>query len=62
MVISTFDIIIVPPGLKDLLAARRAAALNSCAALISMEIIKRLRSKMPDEHMVTIGRITTGVI
>jgi solute:Na+ symporter, SSS family len=61
---------LVPPGLKGLLAACMAAALmscmaaalNSCATLISMDIVKRLRPAMPDERMVTIGRITTGVI
>ena len=39
-----------------------AAALNSCATLISMDIVKRLRPATPDERVVTIGRITTGVI
>jgi SSS family solute:Na+ symporter len=61
---------LVPVGLKGLLAACMAAALmscmaaalNSCATLISMDIVKRLRPQMPDERMVTIGRITTGVI
>jgi len=61
---------LVPPGLKGLLAACMAAALmscmaaalNSCATLISMDIVKRLRPAMRDERMVTIGRITTGVI
>ena len=62
--------LVKPAGLKGLLAACMAAALmscmaaalNSCATLISMDIVKRLRPKMPDERMVTIGRITTGVI
>ena len=61
---------LVPVGLKGLLAACMAAALmscmaaalNSCATLISMDIVKRLRPEMADERMVTIGRITTGVI
>lgn len=61
---------LVPVGLKGLLAACMAAALmscmaaalNSCATLISMDILKRLRPEMPDARMVTIGRITTGVI
>ena len=39
-----------------------AAALNSCATLISMDIVKRLRPEMPDQRMVTLGRITTGGI
>jgi SSS family solute:Na+ symporter len=57
-------------GLKGLLAAGMAAALmstiaaglNSCATLISMDIVKRSRPNMPDARVVTIGRITTGVI
>lgn len=61
---------LVPVGLKGLLAACMAAALmscmaaalNSCATLISMDIVKRLRPEMPDQRVVTIGRITTGVI
>ena len=61
---------LIPPGLRGLLAACMAAALmscmaaalNSCATLISMDIVKRLRPATPDERVVTIGRITTGVI
>ncbi len=61
---------LVPPGLKGLLAACMAAALmscmaaalNSCATLISMDIVKRYRPAMPDARIVTIGRISTGVI
>jgi SSS family solute:Na+ symporter len=61
---------LVPVGLKGLLAAGMAAALmstiaaglNSCATLISMDIIKRSRPDMPDARVVTIGRITTGII
>ncbi len=61
---------LVPVGLKGLLAAGMAAALmstiaaglNSCATLISMDIVKRSRPNMPDARVVTIGRITTGVI
>jgi SSS family solute:Na+ symporter len=61
---------LVPVGLKGLLAACMAAALmscmaaalNSCATLISMDIVKRMRPDMTDERMVTIGRISTGVI
>ena len=39
-----------------------AAALNSCATLISLDIIKRLHSETPDKRVVAIGRIATGVI
>jgi solute:Na+ symporter, SSS family len=61
---------LVPDGLKGLLAASMAAALmscmaaalNSCATLISMDIVKRWRPQMADTRVVTIGRITTGII
>ena len=61
---------LVPMGLKGLLAAGMAAALmscmaaalNSCATLISMDIVKRIKPDMPDTRMVTIGRVSTGVI
>ncbi len=39
-----------------------AAALNSCATLISMDIVKRSRPDTPDARVVMIGRITTGLI
>jgi SSS family solute:Na+ symporter len=39
-----------------------AAALNSCATLISLDIVKRLRPATPDTRVVMIGRIMTGVI
>ena len=62
--------LLVPSGLKGLLAAGMvaalmscmAAALNSCATLISVDIVQRLRPNMADTRVVTIGRITTGVI
>jgi solute:Na+ symporter, SSS family len=62
--------ILVPTGLKGLVAAGMvaalmscmAAALNSCATLISVDIVQRLRPNMADTRVVTIGRITTGVI
>jgi len=61
---------LVPVGLKGLLAACMAAALmscmaaalNSCATLISMDIVKRLKPATPDTRVVTIGRVTTGII
>jgi SSS family solute:Na+ symporter len=61
---------LIPVGLKGLLAASMAAALmscmaaalNSCATLISMDVVKRWRPSMADTRVVTIGRITTGVI
>jgi SSS family solute:Na+ symporter len=39
-----------------------AAALNSCATLVSLDIVKRLRPATPDTRVVMIGRFTTGVI
>ena len=61
---------LIPVGLKGLLAAGMAAALmscmaaalNSCATLISMDIVKRYRPAMADTRVVTIGRVTTGVV
>jgi solute:Na+ symporter, SSS family len=61
---------LVPVGLKGLLAACMAAALmscmaaalNSCATIISLDLVKRHRPEWPDERIVTIGRIATGVI
>ena len=61
---------LVPTGLKGLLAAGMAAALmscmaaalNSCATLISLDIVKRLHPDTPDRRVVTIGRISTGII
>lgn len=60
----------VPVGLKGLLAAGMAAALmstiaaalNSCATVISMDIVKRLHPDTSDKRVVTVGRIATGVI
>ena len=61
---------LVPVGLKGLVAAGMvaalmscmAAALNSCATLISVDIVKRMVPRMPDTRVVTIGRVTTGII
>ena len=61
---------LIPTGLKGLLAAGMAAALmscmaaalNSCATLISFDIVKRLRPETSDKKMVSIGRLSTGVI
>ncbi len=61
---------LIPVGLKGLLAASMAAALmscmaaalNSCATLISLDIVKRVRPETPDKSIVTIGRVSTGVI
>ncbi|MGO9112909.1 MAG: sodium:solute symporter family transporter [Thermoguttaceae bacterium] len=61
---------LVPVGLKGLVAAGMvaalmscmAAALNSCATLISVDVVKRLRPRMADTRVVTVGRVTTGII
>jgi solute:Na+ symporter, SSS family len=61
---------LIPVGLKGLLAAGMAAALmscmaaalNSCATLISLDIVKRIRPTTSDKQMVSIGRISTGLI
>lgn len=61
---------LIPVGLKGLLAASMAAALmscmaaalNSCATLISLDIVKRINPETSDKRMVSIGRISTGVI
>ncbi len=61
---------LIPVGLKGLLATSMAAALmscmaaalNSCATLISLDIVKRVRPNTPDDKVVHIGRIATGVI
>jgi len=39
-----------------------AAALNSCATLISLDIVKRVRPDTSDRRTVVIGRVATGVI
>ena len=39
-----------------------AAALNSCATIISMDMMKRLRPDATDKSVVRVGRIATGVI
>ena len=62
--------LLVRPGIKGLLAAGLlaalmstiAAALNSCATLISVDVIKRMKPDIRDETQVTIGRISAGVV
>lgn len=62
--------LLVPVGLKGLLAAGMlaalmstiAAALNSCATLISVDIVKRIKPDLGDAQEVKIGRISAGVI
>ena len=61
---------LVPEGVKGLLAAGLlaalmstiAAALNSCATLISVDVIKRLKPSTTDAQQVSIGRISAGIV
>ncbi|MHC4620685.1 MAG: sodium:solute symporter family transporter, partial [Planctomycetota bacterium] len=62
--------LLVPEGVRGLLAAGLlaalmstiAAALNSCATLISVDIVKRIRPETSDAKQVLIGRISTAVV
>lgn len=62
--------LLIPTGLKGLIAAGLlaalmstiASALNSCATLISVDILKRLQPDAPDEKLVRVGKISAGVI
>jgi solute:Na+ symporter, SSS family len=62
--------LLVPQGLKGLLAAGLlaalmstiAAALNSCATLISVDIVKRINPSLSDAQEVRVGRISAAVV
>ena len=62
--------VLVPPGLKGLMAAGMlaalmstiASALNSCATVISLDIVKQVRPKTDEAQQVFIGRVSTGVV
>lgn len=62
--------LLVPTGLKGLLAAGLlaalmstiASALNSCATIISVDIVKRLNPSVSDRKQVGVGRISAGVV
>jgi len=62
--------LLVPGGLKGLLAAGLlaalmstiAAALNSCATLISVDIVKRINPGLSDRQEVKIGRISAAAV
>jgi len=62
--------LLVPKYVKGLLAAGLlaalmstiAAALNSCATLISVDVIKRIRPDIKDATQVTVGRISAAVV
>jgi uncharacterized sodium:solute symporter family permease YidK len=61
---------LVPRGVRGLLAAGLlaalmstiAAALNSCATLISVDVIKRMKPDIKDSMQVTIGRVSAAVV
>ena len=61
---------LVPRGIRGLLAAGLlaalmstiAAALNSCATLISVDVVKRMKPEIKDETQVTIGRVSAAVV
>ena len=62
--------LLIPPYLKGILTAGLlaalmstiAAALNSCATLISVDIVKRIHPNLGDAQEVKVGRISAGVI
>ncbi len=62
--------LLIPTGLKGLIAAGLlaalmstiASALNSCSTLISFDILKRMRPDSSDASLVRVGRISAGVI
>jgi SSS family solute:Na+ symporter len=62
--------VLVPQGLKGLMAAGMlaalmstiASALNSCATVISLDIVKQVRPKTDEAQQVFIGRVSTGVV
>jgi len=63
-------VLLIPPGIKGLLAAGMAAALmscmaaalNSCATLVSLDIVGRLRPDTSQARLVLIGRFATAAI
>ncbi len=62
--------LVVPKGLVGLIAAGLLAALmstiasdlNSCATIISFDILKRMKPEAPDASLVRTGKISAGVI
>ncbi len=61
---------LLPVGIRGLMAAGLLAALmstieaalNSTATMAAEDILKRMRPDTPDRQLVTIGRITAGVV
>jgi len=60
----------MPVGLKGLVAAGLLAALmsslasvfNSCSTLFTVDIYKKLRPETPDDKLLKVGRIATGIV
>lgn len=61
---------LLPAGLKGLVIAGLLAALmsslssvfNSCSTLITWDFYKKLKPEVSERHLVTVGRIATGVV
>lgn len=61
---------LLPVGLKGLVIAGLLAALmsslssvfNSCSTLITWDFYKKLKPDVSERHLVTVGRIATGVV
>lgn len=53
---------VVIASLLAALMSSVSAALNSSSTLVSLDIIKRMRPQTPDNHLVTIGKITAFVV
>jgi solute:Na+ symporter, SSS family len=62
--------VLIPSGLKGLMAAGMlaalmstiASALNSCATVISLDIVKQVRPTTTEAQQVFVGRVSTGVV
>ncbi|MEQ8685767.1 MAG: sodium:solute symporter [Imperialibacter sp.] len=60
----------MPVGLKGLVAAGLLAALmsslasvfNSCSTLFTVDIYKKLKPETPDDKLLKVGRIATGIV
>lgn len=61
---------LLPPGLKGLVLAGMLAALmsslssvfNSCSTLLTWDVYRKLRPGASERRLVTVGRLTTGVL
>jgi len=62
--------LLLPTGLKGLVAAGLLAALmsslasvfNSCSTLFTVDIYKKIRPETPEKQLVLIGRVATGIV